>query len=132
MLQGQSSTNEHHTHTLPFWRQIRWNLTFAFVALVVLALAVVQAMTLPLVRANAQQQVLNQLESVAVLKHNQINRWLYEGQYALRQLPSSSVENQLRTFAAASTADTAEQARVNALLREAATVQPMETDAGSL
>src|SRR5215475_6475776 len=83
MLQGQSSTDARKVHSLPFWRQIRWNLTFAFVLLVVLALTIVQAITLPLIRANAQQQVLNQLESVAVLKHNQINRWLYEGQYAL-------------------------------------------------
>jgi anti-anti-sigma factor len=132
MLLGQSSTNDHKAHTMPFWRQIRWNLTFVCVVLVVLALAVVQAMTLPLIRAHAQQQVLNQLESVAVLKHSQINRWLYEGQYALRQLLSSPVENQLRTFAAASVADTPEQARINALLREAATVQPAQTDAGAL
>src|SRR3954469_7120937 len=131
MLQEPSFTNARKGHTLPFWRQIRWNLTFVFVVLVVLALAVVQAMTLPLIRANAQQQVLNQLESVAVLKHNQINRWLYEGQYALRQLLSSSVENQLGRFVTAATADSAEQAPVNALLREAATVQPTQTDAGS-
>jgi anti-anti-sigma factor len=132
MLQEPSSTHDHTAHTVPFWRQIRWNLTFVFVVLIVLALAIVQAMTLPLIRAHAQQQVLNQLESVAVLKHNQIKRWLYEGQYALRQLLSSSVENQLRTFAAASTADTPEQARINALLREVATVQPKQIGAGSL
>ncbi len=132
MLQGQSSTKDRKAHNLPFWRQIRWNLTFTFVLLVVLALAIVQVLTLPLIRANVQQQVLSQLESVAVLKHNQINRWLYEGQYALTQLLSSSVENQLRTFAAASTADTSEQARINALLQEATTSQPAQTDAGSL
>ena len=132
MLQGRSFTKDRKADNLPFWRQIRWNLTFAFVLLVVLALAIVQVLTLPLIRANTQQQVLNQLESVAVLKHNQINRWLYEGQYALRQLLSSSVENQLRTFAAASTADTPEQARINALLQEATTLQPAQIGAGSL
>jgi anti-anti-sigma factor len=132
MLQGQATTTGHTAHIVPFWRQIRWNLTFVFVVLVVLALAVVQAMTLPLMRANAQQQVLNQLESVAVLKHNQINRWLYEGQYALRQLLSISVENQLGRFATASTADTAEQGRINALLREVTTSQPTQTGASSL
>lgn len=132
MLQAQPSAKEGKLHNLPFWRQICWNLTFAFVLLVGVALAFVQAMTLPLIRANAQQQVLNQLKSVAVLKHNQINRWLYEGQYALTLLLSSSVENQLRTFVAASTADTAEQARINALLGEATTLQPARTGAGSL
>src|SRR5690349_12954997 len=116
MLQGQPSTDTRKAHNLPFWRQIRWNLTFAFVLLVVLALTIVQVITLPLIRANAQQQVLNQLESVAVLKHNQINRWLYEGQYALTLLLSSPVENQLRPFVAAPTAEPAEQARINALL----------------
>jgi anti-anti-sigma factor len=132
MLQGQSSTNDRKAHTLPFWRQIRWNLTFAFVGLVVLALTIVQALTLPLIRANAQQQVHNQLESVAALKHNQINRWLYEGQYALTQLLSSPVENQLRTFVAAPAADTVEQGRINTLLQETATVQGAHTGSGSL
>src|SRR4051794_39276086 len=132
MLQGQVSMNDRKTQSLPFWRQIRWNLTFVFVVLVVLALAIVQAMTLPLIRANAQQQVLNQLESVAVLKHSQINRWLYEGQYALRQLLTSSVEDQLRTFAAATTVDTQEQARLNTFLREAITLQTAQTSGGAL
>lgn len=132
MLQGQASTNARKVYTLPFWRQIRWNLTLTFVLLVVLALAIVQAITLPLIQANAQQQVLNQLESVAVLKHNQINRWLFEGQYALRQLLSSSVENQLRTLAATSGADTEEQERINALLREAITLQVAQAGGGSL
>jgi anti-anti-sigma factor len=132
MLQGQSSTDTRKAHNLPFWRQIRWNLTFAFVLLVVLALTIVQAITLPLIRANAQQQVLNQLESVAVLKHNQINRWLYEGQYALTLLLSSPVESQLRPFVAAPTADPSEQARINALLREATTLRPARPGAGSL
>src|SRR5262245_4617912 len=132
MLQGQPSTQDRRAHNLPFWRQIRWNLTFAFVLLVVLALAIVQAITLPLIRANAQHQVQNQLESVAALKHNQINRWLYESQYALTLLLSSPVENQLRTFAAAPAADTAQQRRINALLGEATTLQPAQTGAGSL
>ena len=132
MLQGQSSIKDRKADNLPFWRRIRWNLTFAFVLLVVLALTIVQAITLPLTRANAQQQVLNQLESVAVLKHNQINRWLYESQYALTLLLSSPVENQLRSFAAAPAGDSSEQARINALLQEATRSQPAITDAGSL
>jgi len=52
MLQGQSSTNDRKAHNLPFWRQIRWNLTFA----VVVVSRMVRAILPPTAQQNALQR----------------------------------------------------------------------------
>lgn len=69
--------------TLPFWRQLRWWLVAGFVSLATLPLAVVVGFTALQVREQTTTQIINQLDSVVELKHDQIRRWLQGGHTAL-------------------------------------------------
>jgi len=60
---------------LPFWRQLRWNLILYFVLLAIVPIVLVQFITLSLTTSDARSSVTHQLESVAQLKINQIQRW---------------------------------------------------------
>ncbi len=68
---------------LPFWRQLRWSLVLYAMLLAVIPLASVVTVTLSRTSAQAREQVVNQLESVAELKRDQIVRWLNEANSAL-------------------------------------------------
>ncbi|HEY0737079.1 MAG TPA: cache domain-containing protein, partial [Herpetosiphonaceae bacterium] len=62
--------------TLPFWHQLRWRLVFFFVLLATVPLLTAMIFALVKMRTQTERQVINQLESVVELKHDQINRWL--------------------------------------------------------
>lgn len=64
--------------TRPFWLKIRWNLILYSMLLAVIPLAVVSLFTVTRHAEQSNQQVFNQLESVTVLKTDQIERWLKE------------------------------------------------------
>lgn len=68
---------------LPLRHQLRWHLILSFVALAVLPLTLVVTVTLSQTRAQAREQVVNQLESIAVLKGDQIMRWLQDSKSVL-------------------------------------------------
>ncbi|HEC23779.1 MAG TPA: GAF domain-containing protein, partial [Chloroflexi bacterium] len=71
------------TTNLPPWRQIRWALVFLFVALTAVPLIAVQAINIIEGSQNARQMVFSQLESVAELKIDQIDRWIAANDIAL-------------------------------------------------
>jgi signal transduction histidine kinase len=62
--------------TIPFRNQLRTQLVFSSVALVVVSIAIVTGFTLYQVHQQSAQQTFNQLESVAQIKENQIELWL--------------------------------------------------------
>jgi two-component system sensor kinase len=65
---------------IPFWRRLRWNLTFYFVLLAIIPLGIVSFISLSQIRTQITQQVMGQLESVSLLKANQIKQWLESGE----------------------------------------------------
>jgi signal transduction histidine kinase len=65
---------------LPIWQQLRWNLILYFVFLAIVPVVVVQAITLSLTTQDARAGVIRQLESIASLKSNQLQRWTQEAQ----------------------------------------------------
>jgi signal transduction histidine kinase len=81
--------------TVPFWQQIRWRLMIYFVVLVLVVIVVVTVFTLIQVRNQTNQQVFQQLESVAQLKQNQISRWLQNADSVL-DLIAADVERQFQ------------------------------------
>lgn len=68
-----------------FWRPgtIRTRLLVAFISVVLLTGLVIAAVSAYLNFQNAQEQIFNQLESVAALKESQINTWIDELQHEL-------------------------------------------------
>src|SRR5579862_1933195 len=63
---------------LPYWRKLRWNLTLYFVILAIAPVIVVQIITLSLTTQNARTNIENQLDSIATIKTNQLQRWVAE------------------------------------------------------
>ena len=61
---------------LPFWKQFRWNLIVYSVLLAIIPLIVIIVFTVTRHTEESKAQLFSQLESVAVLKTDQINRWL--------------------------------------------------------
>jgi anti-anti-sigma regulatory factor/HAMP domain-containing protein len=104
---------------LPAWRQLRWRLLALFLLLTSVPLGLVQALTLPQLEANARQQALNQLESVADLKQHQIERWLTANKQLVALLATGPSADTLVPFASEPTPDAADQERVDAILRSA-------------
>ena len=102
--------------SVPFWRQLRWNLIFYFVLLA--TLPVLSATYVVLLRTSAQatNQVYDQLDSVAELKQDQISRWLNEGKLVMDTFLSDLNQNRLAAFAETKPLDAREQADVNDLL----------------
>jgi GAF domain-containing protein/HAMP domain-containing protein len=76
---------------LPIWRQLRWNLIFAFVLVAAIPAIVVSIVTLNRARNHARTQVLDQLSSVAALKQSEINQWLNAGGLAMDTLLSDEI-----------------------------------------
>jgi anti-anti-sigma regulatory factor/HAMP domain-containing protein len=92
-----------HRH-IARWHQLRWNLIAYFVALTVIPIAFVIAITLVRTSAQSKQQIFNQLRSVAELKEDQITRWL-ENSSALLRLVASSNNEELATLLAGAAAN---------------------------
>jgi GAF domain-containing protein/HAMP domain-containing protein len=110
---------------LPLRHQLRWTLTLVLILLAILPVIVTIAITLDRVNFQANEQILNQLESVAELKRDQISRWLEDSGSALDLLLSDpNRSNQFRTFLTATletgqSGDEQEQRTINQLLERA-------------
>ncbi len=105
--------------SLPFWRQLRWNLIFYFVLLATLPVSIVAYVILVRTSAQATNQVYDQLDSVAELKNAQILRWLGEGQSILSPLVAGSNQDRVTAFITAQTPTPQEQADLNNILIDA-------------
>ncbi len=68
---------------LPRWRQVRWQLVLFIVAAIILSVTFGVSAVAARTRRQAQEQVTAQLESVAALKTDQIERWLADTDAAL-------------------------------------------------
>ena len=87
--------------SIPLWRRLRWQIIFTVIFLTVTPLVVVSFITLTRVRDAAKEQVINQLESVAVLKESQIDRYFNEAVLTLDGLADTPGRaRQLNDFAA--------------------------------
>ncbi len=103
---------------LPFWRQLRWNMILYFVVLAIAPVVVVQAITLTLTTQDARAGVIRQLDSVAQIKTNQLQRWIQESQRAMGLILANPVSySDMTALLASSTPDTAQQAKVNQLFQ---------------
>lgn len=109
---------------LPLRHQLRWHLILSFVALAVLPLTLVVTVTLSQTRAQAREQVVNQLESIAVLKGDQIMRWLQDSKSVL-DLPLS---NPLQNARITSFVETTTQQIVDSWLSDLETPVDFERD----
>ena len=112
---------------LPFWRQIRWQLIVTFVLVALVPIMIIAVITNSLVRAQAQAQVFDQLQSVADLKRDQITFWLNDSTAVLNGFLSPPVRTQLTTFATTPAAAPTQQEQVNMIL--SAAVAPSATNA---
>ncbi|HLO33820.1 MAG TPA: GAF domain-containing protein [Anaerolineales bacterium] len=101
---------------LPFWRQLRAQLTLAFVLLGTLPVLIVTFAILNRTGSQATDQVYNQLDSVAELKNDQTLRWLDEGNLAMDTLLSGSESKRFAAFATSQIPNTLEQNNLNNIL----------------
>jgi anti-anti-sigma regulatory factor/HAMP domain-containing protein len=113
---------------IPFWRQFRWHLITAFVLLAVVPVILIEAATNTVSRSGAQAQVFNQLQSVADLKRDQIERWISDSTTALTFLLSRPVSDQLSAFAGMPTPPADEQAQIDRMLSQAITPAGARTE----
>jgi GAF domain-containing protein len=122
MNQQQKSTDKVNVQSkespLPFWRQLRWNLILYFIALAVIPLAIVITIVLNQVGQQAEAQISRQLESIAELKIDQIDRWLADSDLTLDYFLSTPIRDKLVTFVTAATLDQPEQDQFNQLFSE--------------
>src|SRR6185503_17122405 len=130
MDKNQKSTNganvQNLKSSLPFWRQLRWNLILYFIALTVIPLAIVINIVLNQAGEQAKAQIGRQLESVAKLKIDQINRWLDDSDLALEFFLSKPIYSQLVAFVVAATPAEQEQNQLNNILRNV--IESRDTD----
>jgi len=105
--------------SVPFWRQLRWNLIFYFVLLATLPVLSVTYVILLRTSAQATNQVYDQLDSVAELKNDQILHWLSEGKLILSALVSGPNQDRFTAFITAKTPTPQEQAELSNVLIEA-------------
>lgn len=105
---------------LPLWRQLRWSLVLSFISLAVLPIVIISAILIQQANNQAEDQILSQLESVATLKEQELQRWLGNGQNELESVIGDPVRNQTILQLLAAPDDTSElQAALNdALLAE--------------
>src|SRR5258706_2378274 len=75
---------------LAFWQQLRWNLIIYFVLLAVLPVTLVVFLTLTETSKQATGQIINQLQSVAELKYQQLQSWLHEADDTIDLMMSDS------------------------------------------
>ncbi len=106
---------------VPFWRQIRWQLITAFVLLALLPVILIEMINSSLSRSQAQAQVFNQLESIADLKRDQIERWISGSTTALAFLVSDPVKDRLIAFTKIPGPTAEAQGEIDRLLSQAIT-----------
>ncbi|MCD4685208.1 MAG: GAF domain-containing protein, partial [Anaerolineae bacterium] len=75
---------------LPWWRQSRWSLALMFLVLVIVPIVIIAYITLTQVRQTTEDQVISQLESVAELKAQAIDRWIVTSQESLELILASN------------------------------------------
>ncbi len=78
---------------LPLWRQLRWSLVLSYISLAVLPIIIISAILIQQASNQAEKQVLNQLDSVATLKEQELRRWLSDGQNELESAIGDPVRN---------------------------------------
>jgi anti-anti-sigma factor len=100
---------------LPAWRQLRWLLTLAFFLISAVPLLLTSLVTLGYARERTIEQIMLQLDSVAVLKEDQIRRWLSDSTVTLDYLLTTTVERDLAA-ALAGQPDPASLSAINDLL----------------
>ncbi len=76
---------------IPFSRQIRWRLTAIFLAIAILPVIFVSVVILRQEETQLRQLAFNQLESISILKAQQVEDWLREGREELKLI--RSIEN---------------------------------------
>ena len=101
---------------LPFWRQLRWQLTFALALLAVVAVVMVEAVTLAETSSRSRSQVQGQLETLATLKQSQIELWLNHATSTLAVILSGPSADQIVGLLRAPEAGGPTLQRVNDLL----------------
>ncbi len=125
-MSDQSYSSKNTSTRLPFYRQLRWNLILTYVALAILPVALVVTLTVTRLRQQAEQQVIRDLESLAILQRDHVQSWLDSGGLAL-DLFLTDTGTRLATFSVPFPAPTtepeliwtAEQEQINTLLAQA-------------
>lgn len=97
-MNAKSDSTKNTSAGLPFYRQLRWNLILTYVALAILPVALVVSLTVTRLRQQAEEQVIRDLESLAVLQRDHVQSWLESGGLAL-DLFLSNAEPRLAAFA---------------------------------
>src|SRR3712207_6029420 len=82
---------------VPVWSQLRWSLITLMVTLAVLPVLAILAIVLYQAYSNTGEQIQEQLRSVAVLKRNEITRWLNDAQGTLKVSLADKDEYELVT-----------------------------------
>src|SRR5579859_908685 len=106
---------------LRFWQQLRWNLGVYFLVLAILPVVVAQAITLSLTAQDGQSGVINQLQSVATLKSNQLQRWIQETQTTMDLILADPSHYTDIVNYVSSPDNTSTQQAINALLQNVVT-----------
>ena len=81
--------NSRGLQKIPFWQRLRYRLILLIVLITLIPTLIITTFTLNRISTSAQQQIINQLESVVELKQSQINRYLNEAILTL-----DSIQNQ--------------------------------------
>jgi rsbT co-antagonist protein RsbR len=110
---------------LPFWRQLRWQLTFALALLAVVAVLVVETVTLSETSSQARRQVFDRLNIEVDLKQAQLELWLDQATSTLALILSGPNADQIVALLQAPGSSSSQQ-RVNDLLL--ATLSARNTD----
>ncbi len=110
---------------LPFRRQLRWNMILYFVVLAIAPVVIVQVITLMLTTQDARAGVIRQLDSVAEIKANQLQRWIQESQGAIGLILANPVSRaDMTALLSSSSPDPAQQAKVNQLFQNMIAYRP--------
>lgn len=105
---------------LPFWRQLRSNLIVLFVLLALVPLAAVGYFTIHQIRTQTTKQVINQLDSVSVLKQAQIEGWLESADLSMDVfLSHAATRDQFAQFLTAANPDSQSEQAIDTTLTEA-------------
>lgn len=104
---------------LPRRHRLRWQLVGYFIALATLPLIITMSWTLERLRQHNQQQIINQLNSIADLKAAQISNWLKSELNFLSSLQADNQRRkQLTDFLVAGPSSPTELAELSAFLRD--------------
>jgi anti-anti-sigma regulatory factor/HAMP domain-containing protein len=98
---------------------LRRRLVLYFILLALIPLLVVMSFVLIQMQAQSEQQVINQLESVVELKQDQIDRWIDGNELVIESFMADTDRfTRLVDFVTSESPDPAEQAAINAMLRD--------------